>query len=146
MNPLRINGQLLQQCRIWSNLCRHYTDSSAKKTVLYDFHVAKGGKMVPFAGYLMPVQYSDLSIKDSHIHTRQSCSVFDVSHMLQSEIRGKDRIALMESLVTGDIGLLSANTGSLTLFTNQQGGIIDDLIVNNTGVSLGNRFSNGSEE
>ena len=91
--------------------------------------------MVPFAGYLMPVQYSDLSIKDSHNHTRQSCSVFDVSHMLQSEIRGKDRAALIESLVTGDIGLLPANTGSLTLFTNQQGGIIDDLIVNNTGVS-----------
>lgn len=52
--------------------------------------------------------------------------------MLQTEVHGKDRIAFMESLVTGDIGLLPPGTGSLTLFTNPKGGIIDDLIVNNT--------------
>jgi len=88
--------------------------------------------MVPFAGYLMPVQYSNLSITQSHLHTREAVSIFDVSHMLQSEIRGKDRLAFMESLVTGDIGLLKPGTGTLTLFTNQNGGIIDDLIVSNT--------------
>lgn len=114
---------------------RYYSSSSASsglKTSLYDFHVENGGKMVPFAGYLMPVQYANLSITQSHLHTRESVSVFDVSHMLQSEIRGKDRIAFMESLVTGDIGLLSPGTGSLTLFTNHNGGIIDDLIVSST--------------
>jgi aminomethyltransferase len=102
-----------------------------KKTALYDFHVKEGGKMVPFAGYLMPVQYTPLSITQSHQHTRQHCSIFDVSHMLQSEVHGKDRLEFIESLVTGDIGALSPGQGSLTLFTNQKGGIIDDLIVNN---------------
>ncbi|CAG7720819.1 unnamed protein product [Allacma fusca] len=113
-------------------LSKCYSDSAVKKTVLYDYHVAKGGKMVPFAGYLMPVQYNSLSIKDSHLHTRSSCSVFDVSHMLQSEVRGKDRVSFIESIVTGDIGNLKSNQGTLTLFTTSSGGISDDLIVNNT--------------
>jgi glycine cleavage system T protein (aminomethyltransferase) len=103
-----------------------------KKTALYDFHVGEGGKMVPFAGYLMPVQYGGLSITQSHLHTRTQCSIFDVSHMLQSEIHGKDKIEFMESLVTGDVGALGKGQGSLTLFTNHKGGIIDDLIVSNT--------------
>ncbi len=50
----------------------------SKKTVLYDFHKEHGGKIVDFAGWLMPVQYQDLGIKDSHIHTRTKCSLFDV--------------------------------------------------------------------
>jgi aminomethyltransferase len=108
------------------------SEQSLLKTTLYDFHVKNGAKMVPFAGYLMPVLYSDLSITQSHLHTRESASIFDVSHMLQSEIRGKDRIAFIESLVTGDIGLLKSGTGTLTLFTNKNGGIIDDLIVSTT--------------
>lgn len=58
--------------------------SEIKKTALYDFHVKKGGKMVPFAGYYMPVQYDNLGISASHLHTRQKASIFDVSHMLQS--------------------------------------------------------------
>ena len=107
-------------------------ESEVKKTPLYDFHVGKGGKMVPFAGYLMPVQYSNLSITQSHLHTREHVSIFDVSHMLQSEVHGKDRIAFMESITVGDIGPLKPGTGTLTLFTNQKGGIIDDLIVNKT--------------
>ncbi len=107
-------------------------DVGVEKTPLYDFHVGQGGKMVPFAGYLMPVQYGSLSITQSHLHTRKAVSVFDVSHMLQSEVRGKDRLAFIESITVGDIGLLKPGTGSLTLFTNQNGGIIDDLIVNVT--------------
>jgi len=88
--------------------------------------------MVPFAGYLMPVQYDNLSISQSHLHTREQCSIFDVSHMLQSEIHGKDRVAMIESLVTGDIGSVKTNHGTLTLFTTPKGGIIDDCIVNQT--------------
>jgi hypothetical protein len=57
------------------------SEAGTKKTQLYDFHVEKGGKMVEFGGYLMPVQYTDLSIKDSHIWTREKASLFDVSHM-----------------------------------------------------------------
>lgn len=87
--------------------------------------------MVPFAGYEMPVLYTgDLSIKDSHLHTRSNVSIFDVSHMLQLEISGKDRIKFFESLVVADVDGLVTDTGSLTLYTTETGGIIDDLIVN----------------
>lgn len=53
-----------------------------RRTPLYDFHLAKGGKMVTFAGWSLPVQYQDTHV-DSHLHTRRHCSLFDVSHMLQ---------------------------------------------------------------
>jgi len=53
------------------------------RTALYDFHVTHGGRMVPFAGWSMPVQYEDLSIINSTLHTRKHASLFDVSHMLQ---------------------------------------------------------------
>ena len=52
-----------------------------RKTPLHDFHVAKGAQMVPFGGYQMPVQYSDLSVMESHLWTREKASLFDVSHM-----------------------------------------------------------------
>ena len=103
-----------------------------KKTILYDFHLKNGGKIVDFAGWLMPVQYKDLSIQQSHIHTRNNCSLFDVSHMMQTKVYGKDRYKYIESLVVSDIQNLKPNTGTLTVFTNEKGGIIDDLIVSNT--------------
>ena len=59
-------------------------------------------------------------------------SIFDVSHMLQTKIYGKERIAFIESLVVGDVASLKEDQGTLTVFTNDKGGIIDDLIVNNT--------------
>lgn len=102
-----------------------------KKTVLYDFHVAHGGKIVPFAGWSMPVQYKD-GIPASHLHTRSAASLFDVSHMLQTQVYGKDRIDFIESLIVGDIQALQDNQGTLTVFTTEKGGIIDDLIVTKT--------------
>lgn len=62
--------------------------SSATKTSLFDFHVQKGGKMVNFGGFMLPVQYADQSISNSHVFTRENASLFDVSHMLQTEIQG----------------------------------------------------------
>lgn len=103
-----------------------------KKTVLYDFHVKHGGKIVDFAGWLMPVQYKDLGIQESHLHTRTKCSLFDVSHMMQTRVFGKDRFKFIESLIVSDIKGLKPNSGTLTVFTNDRGGIIDDLIVSNT--------------
>uniref|UniRef100_A0A2K6F8I4 Aminomethyltransferase n=1 Tax=Propithecus coquereli TaxID=379532 RepID=A0A2K6F8I4_PROCO len=102
-----------------------------RRTPLYDFHLAHGGKMVEFAGWSLPVQYRDSHV-DSHLHTRQHCSLFDVSHMLQTKILGSDRVKLMESIVVGDIAELKPNQGTLSLFTNEAGGILDDLIVTNT--------------
>lgn len=88
--------------------------------------------MVDFAGYLMPIQYANLSIVDSHHQTRHKASLFDVSHMLQTRIHGKDRIEFIESLTVADVTALQANQSTLTLFTNENGGVIDDLIVTNT--------------
>uniref|UniRef100_A0A3P8V0P4 Aminomethyltransferase n=1 Tax=Cynoglossus semilaevis TaxID=244447 RepID=A0A3P8V0P4_CYNSE len=87
--------------------------------------------MVEFAGWSMPVQYKDSHIS-SHMHTREHCSIFDVSHMLQTKVHGKDRVRFMESLVVADIAELKDNQGTLSLFTNENGGIMDDLIVTKT--------------
>ncbi|XP_039440768.1 aminomethyltransferase, mitochondrial [Culex pipiens pallens] len=100
------------------------------RTALYEFHQGHGGKLVDFAGYWLPVQYSDLSIIKSHLYTREYGSIFDVSHMLQTYLRGKDVISCFESVCTADVKGLRNGTGTLTVFTNGKGGILDDLIVN----------------
>ncbi|PNW85588.1 hypothetical protein CHLRE_03g193750v5 [Chlamydomonas reinhardtii] len=108
---------------------RGYADlSSLKKTMLYDFHVAHGGKMVDFAGWALPIQYKD-SIMDSTTHCRQNASLFDVSHMCGFSLKGKDAIQFLEGLVVGDIAGLKDGTGSLSAFTNEKGGIIDDTVI-----------------
>ncbi|NWV26278.1 GCST protein, partial [Origma solitaria] len=87
--------------------------------------------MVPFAGWTLPLHYGQGHLQ-SHLHTRRHCSLFDVSHMLQTLVYGRDRIRFMESLVVGDIAELKPGQGTLTLLTNEKGGITDDLIVTNT--------------
>eukprot|EP00877_Chromochloris_zofingiensis_P001110 jgi/Chrzof1/109/Cz01g03240.t1 len=110
-------------------LSRGYADDAAlKQTSLYDFHVAHGGKMVPFAGYSMPIQYKD-SIMESTNHCRQHASLFDVSHMCSLSLKGKDAVPFLEALVVGDVASLADGTGSLSVFTNEKGGIIDDTVV-----------------
>lgn len=106
---------------------------SLKRTVLYDRHVALGGKMVPFAGYAMPVQYDGEGIKDSHLFVRSSAGLFDVSHMGQIRLHGSDRISFLETLVVADVAGLAQNTSTLSVFTNASGGIIDDTIISNLG-------------
>ncbi|KAF8382560.1 gcst-1, partial [Pristionchus pacificus] len=123
---------LRQPAQLLRGLSTSAAALSSKKTCLHDLHQKHGGKLVDFAGYEMPVQYADLSIKDSTIHTRAGVSIFDVSHMLQSHIKGADRVAFMESLTTADIEGMPVNTGSLSVFTNEKGGIEDDLIVSKT--------------
>jgi len=103
--------------------------SSPLKTCLYDYHVKNGGKMVDFAGYIMPVQYTSLGISASHQHTRTNCSLFDVSHMLQTRVTGKDRVAFIEGITVADVEGLGQGHSTLTVFTTDQGGIVDDLIV-----------------
>lgn len=106
-------------------------DAELKRTALYDFHLAEGAKMVPFAGWEMPVKYK-IGITEEHLHVRQNVGIFDVSHMLQTRVEGKDRKEFMEKMVVTDIQGLQDNQGTLTVFTNDQGGILDDLIINNT--------------
>ncbi|OQS01352.1 aminomethyltransferase [Achlya hypogyna] len=104
--------------------------SSLKKTALYDLHKELGGKMVDFAGYAMPVQYT-AGILKSHTHTRTPgcASLFDVSHMGQLRMTGKDRVRFLESLVVGDVASLTPGEAKLSLITNDKGGIIDDCVI-----------------
>lgn len=84
--------------------------------------------MVPFAGWSMPIQYKD-SIMDSTLNCRAHASLFDVSHMRGITFKGKDTIKFLQSLVVGDIASLKDGTGSLSVFTNEKGGIIDDTVI-----------------
>ncbi|XP_063832360.1 aminomethyltransferase, mitochondrial [Ostrinia nubilalis] len=124
-----IFSSFIQSKRI--NLLRSYSDSGkpAIKTPLYDLHNKYGGKLVDFAGFMLPVQYSDMSVSASHLYTRKSASIFDVSHMLQTNVRGKDCIEWFESITPVDLKGMAPGTSSLTVFLNPNGGIIDDLIV-----------------
>ena len=103
-----------------------------KRTPLHALHVAQGGKMVPFAGYDMPVQYP-LGVKAEHLHTRENAGLFDVSHMGQLFLKGKNAAAMMESLVPVDIIDLPAGKQRYAVFTNDEGGILDDLMITNYG-------------
>jgi len=107
---------------------RLISQSIGKKTCLYNLHLKHGGKMVDFAGFTLPVNY-DLSIGDSVRHTRSNASIFDCSHMMQTIVSGEDRIEFLESLTPADVVNLPNNHGSLSVFTNNRGGIMDDLIL-----------------
>ncbi|CAG5092114.1 Similar to Amt: Aminomethyltransferase [Cotesia congregata] len=102
--------------------------STARRTCLYDFHVQNQGKIVDFAGWLLPVQYKE-AIAISHQHTRTQASLFDVGHMLQTIVWGKNSGEFLESLTTADLKNLKPGGSTLTVFTNDQGGILDDLII-----------------
>lgn len=111
--------------------------AETKRTPLYDFHVSQGAKMVPFAGYEMPVQYP-LGVMKEHLQTRTSAGMFDVSHMGQVIIRHKtgditDTATALESLIPVDIVGLKENRQRYGFFTNDDGGILDDLMITNRG-------------
>ena len=100
-----------------------------KRTPLHALHVELDAKLVPFAGYSMPVQYPT-GILTEHNHTRAHAGLFDVSHMGQVTIRGDNPTVALEALVPADLQSLDEGGMRYTMLTNEQGGIIDDLIVN----------------
>ena len=111
-----------------------------KRTPLHASHVAHGGKMVPFAGYDMPVQYATGVLRE-HLHTRQAAGLFDVSHMGQIVLRPKsgrveDAASALERLVPQDILGVMPGRQRYAQFTNDAGGILDDLMVANFGSHL----------
>ena len=99
-----------------------------KRTTFYDYHVEAGGKMVPFAGYLMPVQYPG-GIMQEHLHARDKAGLFDVSHMGQVVVDGEGAAAALERLVPIDLEALAIGQQTYATFTSETGGILDDLIV-----------------
>src|SRR3954454_15336799 len=114
--------------------------SSLHRTPLHALHVARGGKMVPFAGSEMPVQYAAGVLRE-HQHTRSSAGLFDVSHMGQLALRPKsgtvlDAALALERLVPQDIVAVAPGRQRYAQFTNADGGILDDLMVANFGDHL----------
>ncbi|HXG64144.1 MAG TPA: glycine cleavage system aminomethyltransferase GcvT [Blastocatellia bacterium] len=98
-----------------------------KRTPLYDAHVSIGGRMVEFAGWEMPVQYAGPI--PEHMAVREAAGLFDVSHMGEIEIIGPGALALVQRLTTNDAAKLADNQAQYSTLTNEEGGILDDLLV-----------------
>lgn len=98
------------------------------KTQLFDLHVRNGAKMVPFAGYQMPVQYK-LGVKKEHLHTREKAGIFDISHMGQLIIKGNNVEKTIEKVLPADLSKLKVGRQKYSFLMNDKGGIIDDLMI-----------------
>ena len=98
-----------------------------KQTFLHDRHVALGAKMVDFAGWHMPVQYT--SIIEEHKTVREAVGIFDVSHMGEIIVKGKDSLAFLNKIVPQDISKLTDGKAVYCQLPNKNGGLIDDLII-----------------
>jgi len=103
------------------------TQGEYNKTPLYNEHVRLGARMVPFAGWLMPVQYT--SIVEEHQAVRNNLGIFDISHMGQLIVDGAGACEWLNTVLTNNVGKLDVRTGQYTFLLNDHGGIIDDLIV-----------------
>jgi aminomethyltransferase len=99
----------------------------AQRTPLHDRHVALGAAMVEFAGYEMPIQYSNM--RDEHTAVRQRAGIFDLSHMGEVRIGGADSVAAVQRLVTNDLDRIGEGRAQYTAMCRDDGGIVDDLIV-----------------
>ncbi|PLC01829.1 glycine cleavage system protein T [Variovorax sp. RO1] len=108
------------------------SDAQLLKTPLYDLHVELGARMVPFAGYSMPVQYP-AGLMAEHKHTRDAAGLFDISHMGQLRLVGPDAAAAFETLMPVDVVDLPAGKQRYGLLLNDEGGILDDLMFFNEG-------------
>ncbi len=109
-----------------------------RKTPLHDWHVENGGRMVDFAGWSMPVQYT--SIVDEHRATRTAAGVFDVSHMGRLRFEGGDAARLLDRLLTRRVTDLGLGKIRYSLMTNPQGGVLDDVLVSQLETPSGRRY------
>jgi aminomethyltransferase len=103
------------------------SEAAQKTTPLYQDHVRRGAKIIPFGGWLMPVQYT--SIVEEHQTVRNNVGIFDISHMGQFIVEGAGAGAWLNTMLTNNIDRLDGGTGQYTFLLNENGGIIDDLIV-----------------
>jgi len=102
------------------------TETADKRTPLYDEHVRLGAKIIPFGGWLMPVQYT--GIVEEHRAVRNALGMFDISHMGQFQVDGPDAASWLNSMLTNNIDKLEVGQGQYTFLLNDRGGVIDDLI------------------
>ena len=97
------------------------------RTPLYDLHAELGGRLVPFAGWEMPVQYT--GIIEEHMAVRKTAGLFDVSHMGEARIRGRDAAAFLDRIMTNELSTLKPGAARYTLMCQPDGGCVDDLII-----------------
>ncbi|HET8522217.1 MAG TPA: glycine cleavage system aminomethyltransferase GcvT, partial [Thermomicrobiales bacterium] len=98
-----------------------------RRTPLYDRHVALGAKMVPFAGWSMPVQYR--GILDEHRAVREAAGLFDLGHMGEVDVHGPDAVPFLQYITTNDVSMLQPGEAQYSLLPNENGGVVDDIIV-----------------
>ncbi|EDO19263.1 hypothetical protein Kpol_1036p5 [Vanderwaltozyma polyspora DSM 70294] len=108
---------------------RFNSTTALKKTALHDLHVELGAKMVPFAGYSMPLLYDGQTHIESHLWTRSNAGLFDVSHMLQSRLSGKEAMDFLHRVTPTEYKGLQSNNGTLSVLLNSTGGIVDDTMI-----------------
>lgn len=109
------------------------TGTPLKRTPLYDLHIKNGAKIVPFAGFEMPILYADLGLSESHKWTRAKSSIFDVSHMVQFKLSGSSVVDFLEHVTPAGCRELAEHSSTLSVITNKDGGIIDDTIITKHG-------------
>lgn len=129
---LSVSRSSLRSFRVASASVRSLSSTDGlKRTALYDLHLELGGKMVPFAGYELPVQYEGLGVMKEHVHTRSKgcASLFDVSHMGQITWSGAEATNFVEKMVCGDIASLKPGESKLSLIMTESGGIMDDTVI-----------------
>jgi aminomethyltransferase len=107
------------------------TDETAsvteKKTAFYEYHKKAGAKMVPFAGYIMPIQYR--SITEEHLAVRENVGLFDISHMGEFEVSGQDALPFIQKMTVNDVSKLQPGDIQYSCMCYENGGIVDDLLV-----------------
>ena len=106
---------------------RDTKDAVLRETALRDRHEALGARLIPFAGWLMPVQYS--GVIDEHRTVRSAAGLFDLGHMGQVRITGADALPYLQLITTNDVSALEPGGAQYSLLPNEQGGVIDDIIV-----------------
>src|SRR5436190_9379808 len=100
-------------------------DTALRRTPLYECHVAAGARLVPFAGWEMPVQYE--SVKAEHVAVRGACGIFDVSHMGEIETRGPDAARFLQHVLSNDVDKVDVSGAQYSVLCREDGGVLDDL-------------------
>ncbi len=110
---------------MWRPVAAAPSDSALKRTPLHDAHVAAGAKLVPFAGWEMPVQYA--GIREEHLAVRSTCGVFDVSHMGEIETFGPEAEKFLQRILSNDVSKLQVGGAQYSVLCREDGGVLDDL-------------------
>ena len=117
---------MIDYCEIFNNLAEILRNLYMKNIALNDIHAALGAKMVPFAGYNMPVSYEGVNAE--HLTVREAVGVFDVSHMGEFLVSGENALALIQKVTSNDASKLEIGDAHYSCFPNENNGIVDDLI------------------